>query len=587
MSNKQSWLSHLGFLLLFVATLALGCSPAASTRGEGTGKAEVVIKSGQALGLSAAVVRVSLTISGPGIAAPIVNDLVAAQGGWHGTVTGIPAGEGRTFHADAFDAAAVLLYVGEVSPVTISPDATAVVAILLQQATPPPTLANRAPIIDGIVASAKTVEPGAAVSLRVVAHDPDPSDELTYAWSATNGAFDSAASTTTTWTAPATEGTVTLTIEVNDPSGSRAAMNFDITVVARGAADVSTTFNTWPVVSLVSAIPTRIDVGESTSLSVSATDAESDPLTYAWSSSCEGTFSNATAMEPSFTLGSLPAEGACTLSVVVDDGMGGHATGSIGVAAGPAAPVDFPPVIDQAFQSLASVAAAESVVLRVVAHDPNLTAVTFSWSADAGTIGDPTNADGESQVTWTAPTPFTTAHVTATVTDGTGSTTTRVFTVTSTTVACTNCSFETGDLTGWTVTDTANAHVNVSGGGEDGSYALRNDFDGVAGTISVSQEMTIDGPVLAFFYDAWWDNMGLPRTFSVRIEPVGGGTPLAETLVLSAEGMMMGSATGTGMVDVSAFQGQLRRVTFFWTIPETYTGPGDFLLDHVRFVTPS
>lgn len=47
-------------------------------------------------------------------------ELVAAQGGWHGTIQGIPAGGARTFHADAFTTAD-LIYVGEVSPVTISP----------------------------------------------------------------------------------------------------------------------------------------------------------------------------------------------------------------------------------------------------------------------------------------------------------------------------------------------------------------------------------------------------------------------------------------------------------------------------------
>ena len=80
--------------------------------------------------------------------------------------------------------------------------------------------------------------------------------------------------------------------------------------------------------------PTRIDVGESTSLELTAVDPESDPLAYEWSADCDGTFDDHTLADPLFTLSTL-TDDFCTLTVVISDGNGGANQASITVQTGP------------------------------------------------------------------------------------------------------------------------------------------------------------------------------------------------------------------------------------------------------------
>jgi predicted secreted protein len=409
MGSTRTSLLDLGrcaaLVALGVAAAVLpGCAaPDEGGRGRATGSIELVAATRDAL-TAEDVAKVTLTISGPGIDAPIVNDLSHLGARWTGEVGGVPVGTERALHADAFDSSNTVIYSGDVAHVSIDTDQTAAVAVLLQQVSPPTPFANAVPLIDSFVASTNAVAPSHTLTLAVTAHDPDAADTLVYAWSATGGTFSAPGALGTTWTAPATSGAQTLTIRATDPKGSVAAMSMAVSVApTTGIAAVAADFNTWPIVSGIVPSPARIDVGQTTALTLSAGDVDGDALTYAWTSACAGTFSSATDASPSFTLAAPLAGGSCALTLATSDGRGGQTSGSLVIQTGPGAPVLMPPQVDQTFQSATTVNGADVVTFRVRAHDPEQGALTFAWTANAGTLGTATGASGSSEITWTAP----------------------------------------------------------------------------------------------------------------------------------------------------------------------------------------
>lgn len=181
---------------------------------------------------------------------------------------------------------------------------------------------------------------------------------------------------------------------------------------------------------------------------------------------------------------------------------------------------------------------------------------------------------------------------------------------------CDNCSFETGDFTGWDATDlsapflplqvgaaglstTAGAWTSFSSAPTDGTFACLSGFDGDGSTgatnvISIGQDITLaaDPPAdLEFDYRAAWDlaNFGMPmfdRTLEVHIEPAGGGAPMQTDTILTAQAGTVTEDNGdmTGVVDLSAFAGSTVYVRIVQTVPEDFTGPGFMQIDNVRVV---
>lgn len=122
-----------------------------------------------------------------------------------------------------------------------------------------------------------------------------------------------------------------------------------------------------------------------------------------------------------------------------------------------------------------------------------------------------------------------------------------------------------------------------------GDYALYHGFDGGGpGMISVAQDLTVptDRTMLLFDTRAAWDMYigAQARWFRVLVEPVGGGEALASFDILRAVGEDTMTDTGdvTTAVDLSEFHGMGVRLVFAWWVPEWYTGPAGFQLDHVR-----
>lgn len=310
---------------------------------------------------------------------------------WGGFVGSIPTGTDRSFTASAYDAGDNLIYEGTATGVTIVSGETASVYIRLDDMIPADPYENVAPVIDALSLSTASIEPEGTISLAVTAHDENPEDTLTYQWSATGGSFDNATLEFPVWTAPLTLDTYTLTITVTDSHGSTATMSVDV-VVETGVSQaiVNTEFNTFPVVSDVSADLTGIDVNESTNLNVIASDVDMDSLTYIWSSDCGGNFDDNTLQTPVFTApSSYPADNKCVLTVAVDDGRGGNNSGSLTVHIRTPSEANLAPVILSTFQSTTECLKQESVTFSVEAADPEMQPLTFTWSASGGSLGTP------------------------------------------------------------------------------------------------------------------------------------------------------------------------------------------------------
>ncbi|MDB4960835.1 MAG: hypothetical protein JWP01_834 [Myxococcales bacterium] len=376
---------------------------------------------------------VQITITGPGMS-PMVTSLVLVGTSWQGTIGQIPVGADRTFLGEARDANGRVIYAGSLDGVGIGPHMTAVVRLILQEIDPPPPFTNVAPRITGLYLSSNTVEPDETVSLHVTASDGN-GDPITYSWIASDGGL-AATAADAIWTAPAAEGTYTVTVTATDPFGAMDVLGVTIQVAVTtvGAANVQIVFNSFPRVTNVTSSLGRIAVGDTTMLLVVASDPESDPLAYAWTSSCTGTFSSATGMTTSFVRTS-GLEPDCTFQVTVSDGVG-YTQGTLTIAGDASPQPDLAPQVDAMFQSRSTVAPFDPVRFRVVGHDPGGGAITIVWTASIGTFGVSTVSAGASEIVWTAPCFTGVATVTAILRNTLGQERAVPFAITSDATVC-------------------------------------------------------------------------------------------------------------------------------------------------------
>ncbi|WP_375771109.1 hypothetical protein NR798_09475 [Archangium gephyra] len=383
-------------------------------------------------GLSGAdVARVQVEVSGPGITSPLVAELTRGTSSWTGVISGIPAGAERLFRASAYDATSKLLYLGESGPLPVEPGRTASVAILLQQVTPQVPFENEAPRIDSVAVSSIVVEPGASVTLTASAHDANPGDTLRFNWSATAGTFSTPGSAVTTWTAPSTEGAQRIQVEVVDSRGASATMSIDIGVYlpgSTGSVTVDASINTWPTITAMNGVPSVLVRGEGSRLTATVTDFDGDVPYFFWASSCPGRFDDPTRPSPVFTLEAPSSTSRCAFMLNVTDGRGGHHEGTLILHSGTALPGGSP-VIDSTWMSTPEASAGGLVAVGVSAHDPDGSALRFSWSASQGDFfGAPREDALSSEVDWRAPACLRGPVIlTATVTDASGASASQSF----------------------------------------------------------------------------------------------------------------------------------------------------------------
>ncbi|RKG52321.1 hypothetical protein D7X30_34645 [Corallococcus sp. AB011P] len=312
------------------------------------------------------VSRVTVTVSAADMAS-LSTDLTLTGGTWGGVLEGIPAGAQRTFLARAFSASNTLRYEGKAEDITVTAGATGLVTLTLQAVDAPPPFTNEAPVVDALAASATTVAPGGNIVLTVSAHDPNAGDTVSYAWTAPSGSFSAPTQASTTWSAPSTQGEVTLSLTVTDLHGASLVVNLTVSVSAgTGTQEVRIGFNIAPGVTSLTSSRSWLDVGQQTALAVLATDGDGDPLSYQWSATCEGSFTGASTANASFTPSALPG-GACNncqVRVTVTDGRGGQNTGSVALCVGKAS-WRLPPVGKSSPEPVESEVDAE--VLRMIA----------------------------------------------------------------------------------------------------------------------------------------------------------------------------------------------------------------------------
>jgi hypothetical protein len=331
--------------------------------------------------------------------------------------------------------------------VTILSGQTTALALTLQEVDPAPVYVNEAPIIDSVVASATTLQAGGTLSLTATAHDPNTGDTMSTAWTSGGGTFTSTAQLNTSWTAPGTAGVVPVTLTVTDSHGVSSSVSLDINVTVGqgiGEAQINIAFNKGPVVTGISTTSARLDVGETTTLTVTASDADGDPLTYAWTADCNGHFSAGAGRTASFIPDALPA-GACNncrLTVTVDDGRGATNTGTLAVCIASRNITRYPPEIIRGYQSTRTAQPGETVTFEIEARDPQNSTLTFGWTTDAGTLGTATSPSATaSRIVWTAPACIPNggpATITAQVTNAYGLSASTAFKVTGPS-ACVSC----------------------------------------------------------------------------------------------------------------------------------------------------
>jgi hypothetical protein len=405
----------------FLATVLLLSLAACSAQPQGSVQFAASVP--QAL-TSSDVTRVKVTVSAADMSAFSV-DLAKTNGSWGGFISNIPAGSNRAFLAEAFDSSSALRFQGQTSGVAITANQTTVVAITLQELAPPLPYGNEAPIIDSAVASISTVQTGGSISLTATTHDPNTGDTLTLAWTASSGTFSAPTAATTSWTAPAATGAQTLTFTVTDSQGVAASFSLAVNVVSGAPtnSELNISFNLWPVVSKLSTSRSRLDAGQSTSVSATAADADGDALSYQWAASptCPGTWTNATASSASFVPSSVPAGmcNNCRLTVTVQDGRGGQTTAALNLCIAAASTERFPPRFTNFHPSATSLSPGQTVTFDVTAMDPQASSLTFAWAANTGSLGAAQSTATTSHGVWTAPscamagvTPTVTANVT-------------------------------------------------------------------------------------------------------------------------------------------------------------------------------
>ena len=270
---------------------------------------------------------------------------------------------------------------------------------------------NAAPqITAGPTASPDSISDLQTSTISATASDPD-GDPLTYAWTASGGSI-SGTGASVTFTPPpvATTTTFSVSLTVSDGKGGTAA--------AGTTVKVSRQHNTAPQITAgPGASPDSITDIQTSTLSVAATDAEGDALTYGWTPS--GGAISGSGASVTFTPPAVVSTTTFTIALSISDGHGGTATGNTSVkvtrhntapqiTAGPSASPD-------------SITDIQTSTLTATATDAEGDGLTYSWTPSGGSI-----TGSGSSVTFTPPPMVSTATLTIalSISDGQGGTAT-------------------------------------------------------------------------------------------------------------------------------------------------------------------
>ena len=172
---------------------------------------------------------------------------------------------------------------------------------------------NNHPVISSLHAEKDSVALSGSSKVECVASDPD-GDSLTYAWSATGGTF-SGAGPVVTWTAPEILGTYTLTVDVTDGKAGEATMQLTIEVIV----------NHPPVIESLTAEPSSVVQGKTSTIKCVASDPDGDEVSYRWSAKR----GNISGQGSTVTWTAPQACGSYVIKVAVTDDRGGEASNEL------------------------------------------------------------------------------------------------------------------------------------------------------------------------------------------------------------------------------------------------------------------
>jgi PKD repeat protein len=229
-------------------------------------------------------------------------------------------------------------------------------------------VSNSVPTVDAS-ALPTTVNVGQPSTLSAIGNDAD-GDTLAYSWARTSGPTSGTLTNANTATAtftPTERGTYVFTVTVTDGFGGSNTDTATVTVNNRA-----------PTITAISATPPTVDVGVTTSLSVTASDLDGDTLNYSWaqtSGPAGAVLVNANSANPTFTPG---AKGSYEFTVTVTDGFGGSASEPVTVTVNNRAPTANA-------GSVQSVLVNQSVQLNGTASsDPDGDPLSYTWTQTGG-----------------------------------------------------------------------------------------------------------------------------------------------------------------------------------------------------------
>jgi hypothetical protein len=169
--------------------------------------------------------------------------------------------------------------------------------------------------------------------------------------------------------------------------------------------------NQSPTISAVTPDPISISTGGVTGITCTASDSDSDNLTYNWYVG-SGTVSG-TGAQIDWTAPSTPS--TYTITCGVTDGWGGSVQKSTHVIVALAASQNHAPTITSLTANPVSVSTGAATTITCAASDADSDPLTYTWSAASGAL-----SGSGAQVTWTAPASSSTYSISCTVSDGNG-----------------------------------------------------------------------------------------------------------------------------------------------------------------------
>ncbi|MBU0701808.1 hypothetical protein KKE26_11060, partial [bacterium] len=185
---------------------------------------------------------------------------------------------------------------------------------------------NQLPVINSLTANPEMLAPGGTSFITCTATDPN-NDTFVYTWTSGTGTI-TGTNSQIVWTSPLSSGTYSVTCEVSDGKGGIAQRDVQV-VVVMGA-------NQPPVIGSLTAVPTTLAPGGTSTITCTATDPNGDPLGYTWTPDAGtilGTGSQVAWITP------LPS-GTYSVTCSVSDGKAGTSSNSVSVVV-----TNQPPVI--------------------------------------------------------------------------------------------------------------------------------------------------------------------------------------------------------------------------------------------------